>query len=567
MKRTIALTLIVFLLFSFACGPRTPMPSPTGTAIPPTSTPAATSTPASTSTPTMIATSTAIAALTPSLPAAPRPSPVIAEIPTLQGIVLLWHLTGGIAGFCDDLAAFENGQLIYGRCGGAAKGSLPEGQLAQLRNWQGRYYPFEYQFQDNPGKPDNMTTTLIFSGKGTAMAAEADQKEIVNWARQLYAELAKQQRPTATPAGQQTITTEKPPPLAVALQTFQGPGFSLPYPTDAAIKSERENAWRLVGPVVAVRPVTGGGTWSLPGYMVDIVLYDNPKGAGSSAWAREYLVNAWQEARGKKEPFTGPVNEPGKIVENRVTEVRLGDKAAFQADFLSGDVIRRAVYLSLKNKTVAFFFDLLPSLNYPLAEVASDIYGLLLSQASAPGAEGAARTIPAAQGVREFIAPGFVIFGPANATLQEAEANHWELVGPEVAIRPADADWMWQGPAYRLDLVLHDNPKGLGAVEWAEQHLLAEWKRAKEANEPFTGPVDAQGRFREGATARVQVGGAPGYRADWFGGDRLHRVIYVKAASKVLAVHYDIVPAANHPAAPLANTVHALLLATLRPAP
>jgi hypothetical protein len=665
MKRFPILALLLLLL-SACSGSATPTPLPIETAAPATST-------APARTPITPAAQPTVAPTLVSQPT-PRPTGIIADIPAFQGIVLLLHISGGIAGFCDDLALFESGQAIYGPCGAASSTTLTEAQLAQIKSWQARFRSFEYKFQDNPGGPDNMTTSAALNGKGATNASEAEQKEIVNWARQLYAELSRKGRPTVAPTarpaqpiiinqpaqktaitspvtvsgegaafeseltvqvqdengqtigqatalikadmghvGPFTVQVDFPQPekeqigrvvvssysprdgsvmaqsvvevrLAAkisaaavtpgaplsssTLKSFQGAGFSLAYPANAAIKSLAADRWQLVGPDIAIKSAQAAA-WTGPAYSLSMTLYDNAQAAKSGDWARAYLLKSWQEAQQKKEPYAGPVDAAGKIVEGQVAEVRVGDKAAFQANFTAGDHTERVVYLSLKQKTLALSFGLYPVANYALAEAASDLYGLLLMQLVAPEAEGAPRTVAAAQGAREFTAPGFAIAWPSNATLQEIEAEHWELSGPEVSLRPQGADWEWKGPAYRLDLVLHNNPKGLDAAKWAEEFLLAEWKRAQEAQEPYTGPVGAQGKIRAEAAGPAQVGNAPGYRASWGAEDGAsangaHSVYYVNSAKAILAVHMDTLPSADYPAAPLADAIHALLIASLK---
>jgi len=587
MKRGLIIAWLALALLIAACDrTETPTGAPTGEglatvgptlaatttapATPTAATPMAVATTAATVTmPMPGATSTAAptATFTPAPSVTAQPTTIVADIPVLQGMALYLHISGGIAGFCDDLALFANGQVLYGPCGNIATTTLDETRCGQLLAWEKTYAPFQFAFEDNPGGPDSMKTTVVFAGKGTATAADDEMREIMDWARQVYAELAKRSAPVPTPEVWPTVTPS-PPGAAVSseLRVFQNAALSFPYPAAAEIVPQGTGRWQLIGPQVQIMSPESGARWAVPGYVMEIALYDNPERLSSAEWARAHLLQSWQTAQEKQEPFTGPVAD-GEIIAERVADVRVGDKAAFRADWMGGDHIQQVVYLALGDRVAAFSFALYPTENYPLAEAAADIYALMLAHITAPAATGAASDVPAALDIARFVGPGFAILQPANATAGEVTENHWELVGPEIHIAPADGDWTWQGPAYRLDLILHDNPDKLSAAEWAAAYLVAEWEKAKQEGVPFTGPVDEAGEIKPEATALIQRDGEPAYRADWVAGDGVHRVVFMRAADKVLAVHYDIVAVENNPAAALMDAAHALLLHSLQTAP
>ncbi len=588
MKRGLIIACLVLALLIAACDrAKTPIVTPTGvgpeTLAPATITAAITAVGTATAaTPIGVATTTATAVVptpgatsaaapaatfTPAPSATAQPTTIVADIPVLEGMVLYLHISGGIAGFCDDLALFASGQVLYGPCGNIIPTTLDDARLGQLSVWEKAYAPFQFAFEDNPGGPDSMKTTVIFAGKGNATAAEDEMREIMDWARQAYAELAKRSAPVPTPEIWPTITPS-PPDAAVPseLRVFQHAALSFPYPFAAEIAPQEAARWQLLGPQVQIASPESDARWAMPGYEMEIALHDNPERLSSADWARTHLLQGWQAAQEKQEPFTGPVAN-GEIIAERVADVQVGDKAAFRADWMGGDHIRQVVYLSLGDRVATFSFALYPTENYPLAEVAADIYALILAHVAAPSATGAATDVPAALDIARFVGPGFAILQPVNAAAGEVEENHWELVGPEIHIGPADGEWTWQGPAYRLDLILHDNPDKLSAAEWAEAYLIAEWEKAKREGAPFTGPVDEDGQIKPEATALIKRDGEPAYRADWVSGDGVHRVVFTRAAAKILAVHYDIVAAENNPAAALIDAAHALLLHSLQVAP
>ena len=663
MKKTLAILLIAMSIIAVACGKDTPTPTmapelPDPTAVPTIAEalPTATLPPKGT---TSQPTDTAVP------PTATPTLPPLAQIPAFEGMTLLYHVSGGIGGLCQDVAVFQDGQSLYGPCGGLQKSELSEGQLDRLAAWADSYAAFNFRLDDNPGGPDNMTTSLVFVGQGQRVASESEQQDIVDWVRAAYAELAGRAMPPAAvseevkrtalilepqpgavlgtplkvrgeginygaeltvrvqneqgdiigqtlaqvdaetgkqgpftaevvftetpkdqvgrvivlakdPAGEALIALtsvevtikgkggEQDSVPAPRLRTFRGPGIELPYLSDTVVERASENQWKLLGRSVTVRPGAAEWTWTGPAYALNITTHANSDGARSVDWVPAYLRGEWEKARASSAPFSGPVNEQGELIEDKALPVRLGDKAAVQTDWFGGDSTRRVVYLSLPDRAVSFMYDIYPVENYPLAEAAADIYGLMLAQVSALSAEGSPNTVPLVEGVTEFIGPGFSILVPANASVQEIEENHWQISGPELDVRPAGEDWAWEGPAYQLDLVLEDNPDELTAAAWAEASLIASWQEAKDGEVPFTGPVNADGELVHSEIAEMQVGDVTGLRADWLAGDSIHRTIYVNAASQVLVAHYNIFDATSHPVAPIANAAHALLVASLR---
>jgi hypothetical protein len=543
---------------------------------------------------------------------------------------------------------------------------LDSAQLEQLSDWQAGLSAFDYRFEDNPGRADNLVTTVIFAGQGEEKVGDAQREEIVIWARQIHASLLEREAAEvgATRSVQTRVILEQPvsgdtllspvrvkgravntgealvirvqdeegevvgqtladveaelghegpfaaqvmftqPPRdqtgrivvlstqasevtteALAsvevqlegqddqgetvvvmphLRRYQGPGFSFPYLADAVVERVGDEQWQLTGRSVRVRPAEADWMWLGRAYQLQVTRYPNDEGLTSTEWAEAYLLDAWEDAQASKEPFSGPVTAEGEIEEDAITPVRMGDKAAAQVDWFAGDSTRRVVYLSLRDETLAFACQISPVENNPLALPAADICGLTLMQVEAPRAQGVSRTMPPVMGVTENTGPGFRLLVPPNASLAEVEADHWELRGPGIQVRPLDADWVWDGPAYQLDLVLHDNSEKLDAVAWAEAHLLEAWAEAQESEVPFTGPIDKEGNLVQDAIAEIMIGDQEALQADWTAGDSIHRVIYVKAADKILAVHYNVFPVENHPVAPVANAVHGLLVAGLR---
>ncbi len=112
-----------------------------------------------------------------------------------DGLAFAWHREGGIAGFCDDLTASVTGQVYASNCRGEtpetiAKRWLDSRELEQIYAWVDEYAPFEFEHKDNAMAADSMTTRLVYSGAG-AMKADANiQQRMVDFAAELFANLA-----------------------------------------------------------------------------------------------------------------------------------------------------------------------------------------------------------------------------------------------------------------------------------------------------------------------------------------------------------------------------------------
>jgi hypothetical protein len=104
-----------------------------------------------------------------------------------------WNRTGGIAGFCDDLAVYSYGLALASSCNaqptdGGGQLWLSSEQLAQLYDWTDRFSSFEFDQSDPPGVLDGLSMLLVFNGNGPETAAAADQQAIAAFAQALLAE-------------------------------------------------------------------------------------------------------------------------------------------------------------------------------------------------------------------------------------------------------------------------------------------------------------------------------------------------------------------------------------------
>jgi hypothetical protein len=114
------------------------------------------------------------------------------------GLALVYHREGGIVGFCDDVTIYVTGVAHLVSCQGGEPRNLGTvwlnaGQLAQLYEWVNRLQSFEYEHSDASDEgvvADAMTTRLLFSGGGTAVAGEADRQEMEALVQQLLNQAA-----------------------------------------------------------------------------------------------------------------------------------------------------------------------------------------------------------------------------------------------------------------------------------------------------------------------------------------------------------------------------------------
>jgi hypothetical protein len=120
------------------------------------------------------------------------------------GLALAWHREGGIAGFCDDLAAYVTGEAVASSCKGAQPEDLGSHfmsaeELQQLYNWVDSLKSFEIDRTDQ-ATADPLTVRLVFYGQGDVEASEEDRQAIEDWTAQLFAEIGSQQAAPDDPA-------------------------------------------------------------------------------------------------------------------------------------------------------------------------------------------------------------------------------------------------------------------------------------------------------------------------------------------------------------------------------
>lgn len=162
-------------------------------------------------------------------PANPAPQAAASAGPVVP--VLNFKVSGGIAGFCDDLTLDSAGNYVLRRaCAQPAEitGTLIPPDFEALNTWAKSAASFQYKSEDNPGGPDNMAVELVFTGQGAAQPDEAQQQAILDWTNSLLVRIRPQAvAPPPTPEplviGPEGLCPEIKRP-AVLVIDFERPG-------------------------------------------------------------------------------------------------------------------------------------------------------------------------------------------------------------------------------------------------------------------------------------------------------------------------------------------------------
>jgi hypothetical protein len=198
------------------------------------------------------------------------------------------------------------------------------------------------------------------------------------------------QTPTATPTAEPRpkygapSEMATPLPAALSLQTYDGPGFSFQYPSNAQVETvEPEVAalseLHIAGPVVWIKP--GDADWSFNGEAYELIVrtFENPEGLDAESWAREYVLERWEEAREQNRPTESlPVTEEGTIREDWVGQYEVTGEPAFWVRYFWFDSTYWAFYLTVEDRVVEVSFRIWPLANQPLAVMQQDVYALIV---------------------------------------------------------------------------------------------------------------------------------------------------------------------------------------------
>jgi hypothetical protein len=109
-----------------------------------------------------------------------------------QVVVLTWSRSGGIAGYCDQLLVFDNGQAIASSCKSSDTGKrvlLSTEQQAAIMGWTQRFTSFSEELKD-PATADAMTINLEFTGSGQQALSDADLTTMLEFVSEMYTAVA-----------------------------------------------------------------------------------------------------------------------------------------------------------------------------------------------------------------------------------------------------------------------------------------------------------------------------------------------------------------------------------------
>jgi hypothetical protein len=134
------------------------------------------------------------------------------------------------------------------------------------------------------------------------------------------------------------------------------------------------------------------------------------------------------------------------------TSVTIDGKAAVVLDNMPGQDTNRQVVIVHDDRLYMLTF-VPASQDYgELYMQMENLYTMILNSfnfSAPPSVTPSAGTValPPALGLQTFSGQGFALHYPANARVEVYE-DHLRILGPEIGVRPADADWGWIGWAY-----------------------------------------------------------------------------------------------------------------------
>ena len=172
---------------------------------------------------------------------------------------------------------------------------------------------------------------------------------------------------------------------------------------------------------------------------------------------------------------------------------------------------------------------------------------------------------------------GFSFQYPANARLENVAPTRsaWQVIspatgeihviGPQVWVKPGDADWFYRGPGYELIIRTYENPDGLDAESWARNYILTSWQEARERDRPWGSlPISEEGEIDEGKVGSSAVAGEPAFWVSYFAFDSCTSTYYLTSNHQIIELSFDVYPLANQPLALIQRDVYALILDTFR---
>jgi hypothetical protein len=169
-----------------------------------------------------------------------------------------------------------------------------------------------------------------------------------------------------------------------------------------------------------------------------------------------------------------------------------------------------------------------------------------------------------------YKAHGFSFQYPANARLENIApappaVNEIHIVGPDVWVKPGDADWDYNGPAYELIIRTYENPDKVDVESWTRTYILTSWQKAREQGFPWGSlPISEQGVIEEDKVGGTIVAGQSAFWVDYFAFDSDLSAFYLSNDNQIIELSFYDYPLANQPLATIQQDVYALTVSTFR---
>jgi hypothetical protein len=123
-------------------------------------------------------------------PAATAVASPVPTYPPSQPLTLIWHRSGGVAGFCDVLVASTAGEAQAAPCNEEAlTQTLSDEERLQMQTWAVQFGNVVIVAGDPPEVTDGLLVTLEMQGRGLAQPDETQKQQMLTWAEGVYVRL------------------------------------------------------------------------------------------------------------------------------------------------------------------------------------------------------------------------------------------------------------------------------------------------------------------------------------------------------------------------------------------
>ena len=102
--------------------------------------------------------------------------------------VMVWNMSGGIAGFCEELSVWLDGKVQARTCkfGGRVRpGKLAKEDVARLARWTKTLGSVSIGQRD-AGVADSLALTMKLRGRGDGQPSESEKQDMLEWAQATY---------------------------------------------------------------------------------------------------------------------------------------------------------------------------------------------------------------------------------------------------------------------------------------------------------------------------------------------------------------------------------------------